>query len=333
MTVMTAAAPRVGTDRTVSRSLFGHPDVLALSTLALAVVVFSVFANGFATTANFRSIVIAVSVFACMAIGENLVILIGEIDVSLGSMLALAGFAAGQAANNTHSMAITLLTGIGVGVAGGLVNGLLVALTKVPSIVVSLGTLYVYQGIALLISHSRNINSIPASTARLGSGNLFGVPRPALVVAAAFVVITIIRRNTRWGRDLLACGGNRRAATTMGVPVRRQIVLVFALAGLLSGLAAVVYLGQLGGMQTSVTQTNTVLQVIAACAIGGTAITGGRGTDLAPITGALLIGVITAGLVILGVPSVWLSCAYGGCILVAVARDRFEIGRRGLRRA
>jgi ribose/xylose/arabinose/galactoside ABC-type transport system permease subunit len=78
-----------------------------------------------------------------------------------------------------------------------------------------------------------------------------------------------------------------------------------------------------------VTQTNTVLQVIAACAIGGTAITGGRGTDLAPVTGALLIGVITAGLVIMGVPSVWLSCAYGGCILLAVARDRFEIGRGG----
>jgi ribose/xylose/arabinose/galactoside ABC-type transport system permease subunit len=326
VTAMPVAARR---DRPAARQVFGHPDVLAVTTLAVAVGVFSVIADGFASVVNVRSIVIAAAVFACMALGENLVILAGEIDVSVGSTLALAGFAAGHAANSTHSLLLTLLVGLGVGVAGGLVNGVIVAFTRVPSIVVTLGTLYVYQGFALLISHSRNITSIPAPTAAFGSGSVLGVPRPALVVFVAFVVLGAVRRNTRWGRDLLACGGNRQAAKTMGVPVKAQLIVVFAVAGLLAGLAAVVYLGQLGGMQTSVTQTNTVLQVIAACAIGGTAITGGRGTDLAPVTGALLIGVITAGLVIMGVPSVWLSCAYGGCILLAVARDRFEIGRGG----
>jgi ribose/xylose/arabinose/galactoside ABC-type transport system permease subunit len=313
----------IAAPRSERRNPFAHPDVLALSTLAVAVLAFSLVANGFASVANYRSVVIGVAVYACVAIGENLIILAREIDVSVGSTLALAGFAAGDVANSSHSLILTLLTALGVGLAAGLVNGVLVAFTPVPSIVVTLGTLYVYQGVALLISHSRNINSIPAATTSLGSGTWIGIPHPALVVIVAFVVVTVVRRNTTWGRDLLATGGNR---------VRSQLIVVFAVAGMLAGLAAVVYLGELGGMQTSVTQTNTVLQVIAACAIGGTAITGGRGTDLAPITGALLIGVITSGLVILGVPSVWLSCAYGASILLAVARDRFEFGSRRARR-
>lgn len=306
----------------------GHPDVLGVITLMIAIFFFAIFADGFFSTGNLRSIVITMAVYACMALGENLVILAGEIDVSVGSILALSGFAAGGLATATSNLWIVLGVALGVGLLAGLLNGLVVAYTRVPSIVVTLGTLYVYQGVALLISHSRNISSIPDSTAVLGSGDTWNIPHAALVVIVAFLILFVVRRNTSWGRDLLATGGNRQAAGTMGVPVRRQLLIVFSLAGLLAGLASVVYLGQLGGMQTSVTQTNTVLQVIAACAIGGTAITGGRGTDLAPITGALLIGVITSGLVILGVPSVWISCAYGACILVAVARDRFGFGKR-----
>ncbi len=324
--VDTRAVPAPGGAR-LSRWI-GSPDVLGLGTLLLTIIVFSLLADGFFSTTNARSIVISMAVYACMALGQNFVILAGEIDVSVGSILALAGFAAGGLATRTGNLWIVLGVALGVGLLAGVLNGLMVAFTPVPSIVVTLGSLYIYQGVALLISHSRNISSIPDSTAVLGSGDSLGIPHAAWVVVVAFFVLTVLRRNTSWGRDLLATGGNRQAAKTMGVPVRGQLLLVFALAGLMAGLASVVYLGQLGGMQTSVTQTNTVLQVIAACAIGGTAISGGRGTDLAPLTGALLIGVITSGLVILGVPSNWLSCAYGLCILLAVARDRFGFGRR-----
>ena len=197
-----------------------------------------------------------------------------------------------------------------------------------PSIVATLGTLYVYQGIALLLSGSHNVVSVPASASVLGQGSVLGIPASTLVVLGAFAVITLWRRNTDAGRDLIAVGANRRAAQTMGVRVRRELIVAFTLAGTLAGLAAVMYLGEVGGMETSVIGTNTVLQVIAACAIGGTSIQGGRGTDLAPLTGALLIGVITSGVVVLGVAGVWFQFVYGALILLAVARDRLWQSRK-----
>jgi ribose/xylose/arabinose/galactoside ABC-type transport system permease subunit len=325
---MTATRAVRGGRRIRVTFLLSHPDATVVATLVVCGVLFGVFASGFASVDNIRSIVISAAVIACIALGENLVILAGEIDVSVGSILALAGFAAGPVAVATDNLWLTLAVAVPVGCAAGVINGLIVAWTPVPSIVATLGTLYVYQGIALLLSGSHNVVSVPASASTLGQGSVLGIPASALVVLGAFAVITLWRRNTNAGRDLIAVGANRRAALTMGVRVRRELIVAFTLAGTLSGLAAVMYLGEVGGMQTSVIGTNTVLQVIAACAIGGTSIQGGRGTDLAPLTGALLIGVITSGVVVLGVAGVWFQFVYGALILLAVARDRLWLSRK-----
>lgn len=328
MSGMTATRPVHGGRRIRVAFLLSHPDATVVATLVVCGVLFGVFASGFASVDNIRSIVISAAVIACIALGENLVILAGEIDVSVGSILALAGFAAGPVAVATDNLWLTLAVAVPVGCAAGVINGLIVAWTPVPSIVATLGTLYVYQGIALLLSGSHNVVSVPASASVLGQGSVLGIPASALVVLGAFAVITLWRRNTNAGRDLIAVGANRRAAQTMGVRVRRELIVAFTLAGTLAGLAAVMYLGEVGGMETSVIGTNTVLQVIAACAIGGTSIQGGRGTDLAPLTGALLIGVITSGVVVLGVAGVWFQFVYGALILLAVARDRLWQSRR-----
>jgi len=325
---ITAARAVPGGRRIRVGFLLSHPDATVVATLVVCGVLFGVFASGFASVDNVRSIVISAAVIACIALGENLVILAGEIDVSVGSILALAGFAAGPVAVATDNLWLTLAVAVPVGCAAGVINGLIVAWTPVPSIVATLGTLYVYQGIALLLSGSHNVVSVPASASVLGQGSVLGIPASALVVLGAFAVITLWRRNTNTGRDLIAVGANRRAALTMGVRVRRELIVAFTLAGTLAGLAAVMYLGEVGGMETSVIGTNTVLQVIAACAIGGTSIQGGRGTDLAPLTGALLIGVITSGVVVLGVAGVWFQFVYGALILLAVARDRLWQSRK-----
>lgn len=328
MSGITAARAVPGGRRIRVGFLLSHPDATVGATLVVCGVLFGVFASGFASLDNIRSIVISAAVIACIALGENLVILAGEIDVSVGSILALAGFAAGPVAVATDNLWLTLAVAVPVGCAAGVINGLIVAWTPVPSIVATLGTLYVYQGIALLLSGSHNVVSVPASASVLGQGSVLGIPASALVVLGAFAVITLWRRNTNTGRDLIAVGANRRAALTMGVRVRRELIVAFTLAGTLAGLAAVMYLGEVGGMETSVIGTNTVLQVIAACAIGGTSIQGGRGTDLAPLTGALLIGVITSGVVVLGVAGVWFQFVYGALILLAVARDRLWQSRK-----
>jgi ribose/xylose/arabinose/galactoside ABC-type transport system permease subunit len=314
--------------RTRAVAVLAHPDAGAMATLAVCAAAFAVFASGFASVDNIRSIVISASVVACIGLGENLVMFAGEIDVSVGSILALAGFAAGPVAVATDNLWLTLAVAVPVGCAAGLVNGLIVAWTPIPSIVVTLGTLYIYQGVALLLTGSHNVVSVPGSASILGAGSVTGFPAPALVVLGAFAAITAWRRNTNVGRDLIAVGANRRAARTMGVPVRTELTAAFVVSGTMAGLAAVLYLGEVGGMETSVIGTNTVLQVIAACAIGGTSIQGGRGTDLAPLTGALLIGVITDGVVILGVAGVWFQFVYGALILLAVARDRLWLSRR-----
>ena len=308
--------------------LLSHPDATVLATLVACGAAFAIFTSGFASVDNIRSIVISAAIVACMGLGENLVILAGEIDVSVGSTLALAGFAAGPVAVATNSVWLTLAVAVPVGCVAGLVNGLVVAWTRVPSIVATLGTLYVYQGIALLLSGSKDVVSVPASASVLGAGSVLGIPATTLVVLGAFAVLTLLRRNTNTGRDMIAVGANRRAAHTMGVRVRTELIVAFTLAGTMAGLAAVLYLGEVGGMQTSVIGTNTVLQVIAACAIGGTSIQGGRGTDLAPLTGALLIGVITDGVVVLGVAGVWFQFVYGALILLAVARDRLWLSKK-----
>jgi rhamnose transport system permease protein len=315
------------------RRLLSHPDVTALATLGLAILLFSFTASGFATVTNFKSILLTVAITAVVAAGQNLVILAREIDVSVGSMLAVSAFVAGDVAVNTGSLWLTLVVALAVGGAAGAINGLIVAWTPVPSIVVTLGTLYAYRGAALLIAGNRNIEGVPDSAAGLGSGSVRGIPHPVLVALATFLVLAAIRRNTNWGRDLMAAGGNRRAAHVMGVPVRKIVFLSFLISGLVSGLGAVMYLGEQGGAFTTV-GAGFELQVIAACAIGGTSIAGGRGTDLAPLIGALFIGVITNGIIILGVPGIWITCAYGACIIAAVARDRFVVqagARRGAR--
>lgn len=298
------------------------PDAGALAALVVLVLVFSVVAQGFASIDNARSIAISIAVVACLGLGQNLVIMAGEIDVSVGSVVALAGFVAGPIGVRTDNLALTVVVALAVGAGCGLVNGVLVAWTPVPSIVVTLGTLYVFQGLALIVSDSHNIVSFPLHASAFGTGFVLGVPRALVVVVIAFVVLAVVRRQTNWGRDLLPTGEHREAARTMGVPVRTELVGAYLVSGLAAGLGTVIYLGSVGGMQTSIVDSNLALQVIAACAIGGTSIEGGRGTDLAPLTGAAIVGVITAGIVIMGVPGVWISVAYGVCLLVAVARDR-----------
>jgi ribose/xylose/arabinose/galactoside ABC-type transport system permease subunit len=306
--------------------------VAAFGALLVGFLVFSVGASGFATVTNVKNILIDVAIVAVMACGQNLVILAREIDVSVGSTIALAAFLCGRVGVETGSVWLTLLVALGVGAAAGAVNGLLVAWTPVPSIVVTLGTLYAFRGIALLVAGNRNIELFPESASGLGSGSTLGLPNPVGVMLLTFLLVALLRRNSNWGRDVIATGANRRAAETMGVPVRKVVFLAFTISGALAGLGAVIYLGEHGGVTTTLASSGLELQVIAACAIGGTSIRGGRGSDLAPLIGACFLGMIVNGIVILGVPGVWISCAYGACIIVAVARDRIGFGR-GVRHA
>lgn len=314
-----AAAVREGRSGLLRRFL-SRPEAPALIFLAVLVAVFSVVADGFLRASNLEGILAQVAVVGVIALAVNQVILSGEIDISMGSMLGLCAIVAGSVALATGSLLPTLLAGVAVGAAAGAVNGLLVTLGRIPAIIVTLGMLYALRGVILLITGGDWITGIPREARVLGLGSLFGVGAPVLVLLACYLLMELVHRHSGWGRDVLAVGGNRSAARLAGIPVDRVRFWAFVLVGVAVGIASVIYIGRAGSVQTN-TGTGLELRVIAAVVIGGTSIAGGRGSPLAALAGAVLIGVILNGLVLLDVPGVWQEAVLGSLILLAVATD------------
>jgi len=297
-----------------------RPEAPALVFLAVLALAFSLSSDKFLSGPNLESILVSVAVLGTIALAVNQVILCGEIDISTGSMLGLCAVAAGAVAISTGGLILPLLTGVAVGALCGAINGLLVTLGRIPSIIVTLGMLYALRGVILLVTGGTWITGIPDSTTVVGTGTVLGVGYPVIILFVLFLVMELVSRHSTWGRNVFAVGGNRRAARFAGLPIDRTRFLAFVLVGVFVGIASIIYMGRAGSVQTN-TGTGLELQVVAAVVIGGTSISGGRGSALAALTGAVLIGVILNGLILLGVPGTWQQAVLGALILLAVATD------------
>jgi ribose/xylose/arabinose/galactoside ABC-type transport system permease subunit len=297
-----------------------RPEAPALVFLAVLLLAFTLSSDKFLSGSNFESIVVSVAVLGTIALAVNQVILCGEIDISTGSMMGLCAVVAGAVATSTGGLILPLLAGVATGALAGAVNGLLVTAGRIPSIIVTLGMLYALRGVILLLTGGTWITGIPSETRVLGTGSMLGIEYPVFVLLALFVVMEIVSRHSTWGRNVFAVGGNRRAARFAGLPIDRVRFMAFVLVGVFVGIASVIYLGRAGSVQTN-TGTGLELQVVAAVVIGGTSISGGRGSSLAALTGAVLIGVILNGLILLGIPGIWQDAVLGALILLAVATD------------
>ena len=316
----TPAEGSAGTRSDASRRFIARPEAPALVFLAVLLVVFSLSSDKFLSGSNFESILTSVAVLGTIALAVNQVILAGEIDISTGSMMGLCAVAAGAVATSSGGLILPLLSGVAVGALAGAVNGLLVTAGRIPSIIVTLGMLYALRGVILLVTGGTWITGIPDEARILGTGSVLGISVPVLVLLVLFVVMEAVSRHSTWGRNVFAVGGNRRAARFAGLPIERTRFLAFVLVGVFVGIASMIYLGRAGSVQTN-TGTGLELQVVAAVVIGGTSIAGGRGSTLAALTGAVIIGVILNGLILLGVPGIWQQGVLGALILLAVATD------------
>lgn len=316
----TPAEGSAGTRSDAFRRFIARPEAPALVFLAVLLVVFSLSSDKFLSGSNFESILTSVAVLGTIALAVNQVILTGEIDISTGSMMGLCAVAAGAVATSTGGLILPLLSGVAVGALAGAVNGLLVTAGRIPSIIVTLGMLYALRGVILLVTGGTWITGIPDEARVLGTGSVLGISVPVLVLLVLFVVMEAVSRHSTWGRNVFAVGGNRRAARFAGLPIERTRFLAFVLVGAFVGIASMIYLGRAGSVQTN-TGTGLELQVVAAVVIGGTSIAGGRGSTLAALTGAVIIGVILNGLILLGVPGIWQQGVLGALILLAVATD------------
>lgn len=307
-----------------------RPEVAPLVFLVLLGLLLGLTTNGFLAVDNLISIVAQVAVVGTVALAVNLVILNGEIDVSTGSLLATCSLIFGAVANTTGGILLPFLAAVGFGGVIGMINGLLVAFGGIPSIIATLGMLLMLRGL-LLVKAAVGVLAIPTESRGLGIDFIFGVPVPVLILVAVYVVAEIIVRHTTFGRDVIAIGSNGRAARFIGLPIGRVKVICFTLSGISCGIAAGVFFGQIGQLQATAA-TGFELRVIAAVVLGGTSITGGSGSVIAPVLGAVLVGVILNGLALNAVPETFEQFILGLLILAAISLDairrRFAVRRR-----
>ena len=315
---MTAAARPVPP---FSRALPGGPTMGAAVALVVLIAANAIFTPNFATASNAWNILWQVSSVVLVAVGMTLVIATAGIDLSVGSVMAIAGaVVATQIGLNTP---IALLLALLAGVAVGLVNGTLIARGAIQPIVVTLATLIAGRGLAQVLSNDGQLVSVRDATLEvLGRGRLGPVPIPVIIAAVVVLVAVIALRATPFGRYVLAAGGNPEAARLAGVPVRRTIITVYALCALLAALAGVLEAARLGASDAAKIGLNIELDAIAATVVGGTALTGGRATIVGTVVGALVMQVIATSFNMLLIPYAWSLVLKAAIIVVAVYFQR-----------
>ncbi|MCC3763425.1 ABC transporter permease [Glycomyces sp. TRM65418] len=270
-----------------------------------------------------RDLLFAAAVTVLLACGMTTVVLTRGIDLSVGSTLGLAAYLTADAMSGGVPVPLAVLIGLLVGLACGAANGAIVHFGKVPPLVATLGTLYVFRGIVYFTAGGSRVNAsdLPGGFLDFGNGTLLGVPYLFLIAAAVLAVVALFLRDYRSGRDLYALGSNPEAAALAGIPAGRRLMTAYALSGTLAGLGGVLYAARFGTVDASAGY-GMELDIVAAVVVGGVAIFGGSGTVLGAALGALLLTVIDNALPVLSIPPFWQQAIVGALILAAIALDR-----------
>jgi ribose transport system permease protein len=315
---------RTGVDAVSSGFKERVQQFLAFASLIVIFVFFSIASSNFLNYSNVTAILFSTVVIGLLALGTTFVIITGGIDLSIGTGMSLCAVISGVLIVNTG---VPVLLGvIGAVLFGGLiglVNGFNVSILGIPPFIATLAMMLVAQGLALVISDSTPIyfTDAPGYT-KISTGHLFGVnfPNAVLVLAAAAVIAAVILNKTVLGRYTYSIGSNEEATALSGINTRRWKIIIYTLAGLFTGLAGVMISARLASAQPG-TGLGYELQAIAAVVIGGTSLSGGKGSIVGTVIGALIISVINNGLQIMSIPQEWQNVILGIVILVAVYAD------------
>ena len=313
------------------RILRARESGVLLFTVYLVLFLYWYSAETFWTAQNLLNVARNVSFVAIMAIGQAMVIITGGIDLSIGSVLGLAGMVAGVLLNQEHGVAVAVLAALATGLVAGAVNGFFVVRVGMPPFVPTLGMLSLARGVAFVLSEGRSVSDFgPAADAfrRLGAGEVGGVPTPILYMVGLAAAGWVFLARTPWGYRLYSIGGHEEAARLAGIPVGRMKFVVYIGSGGLAALAGALTTSWLGVAQASA-GTGQELDVIAAVVIGGTSLSGGQGTVPGVVIAAALAGLIRNGLVQVQVYSYWTPVAVGALLIAAVWLD--QVRKRRLR--
>ena len=321
-----ATAPAEGARaRRLTEWVFRVRELGIIVVLALLIAVTAIIEPRFIEADSLRNLALNASIFAILAAGQTLVLVTRNVDLSVGSVLGLAAYFAGDLLSAHPGMPLPLVfvLGMALGAACGLLNGVLVTWGQVPALVVTLGTLYAFRGLAFLWTDGRQVNAetLPDSFLNLGSDSIAGVPILVLIALVVLVIVGQWLRDYRAGRELYAIGSNPEGARLAGVRSGRRVLTAFVLSGMLAGLGGVLFTARFGTVDATA-GTGYELTVIAAAVVGGVAIFGGTGSVYGAALGALLLGTITSSLIVLRVEAFWQQAAIGALLLIAIAFDR-----------
>lgn len=298
-------------------------------TLLALVIMCAVFASQsatFLTAKNAINIFQASSINALVALGMTLVIILGGIDLSVGSTAAFSAvFMADMMVNHNLPWPLCACLALLLGIACGAANAFLVAIVKLQPFIVTLGTMSLYRAMALIYTDGNPIFNLPAGFRSIITTYLWGLPAPVYFVLAMTLVSWLILNRMPLGEYIIATGGNEEAARISGVPVIRTKFFTYCFCGFLSALAAAVLVGRLGAAEPIV-GGNWELNAIASAAIGGASLSGGKGSIVGTILGAVILGTLINGLTLMNVQAFWQLAATGAIILVAMIVDRAARG-------
>lgn len=280
---------------------------------------------------GWRDLLLTPSMLVLLAVGQTAVIITRNVDLSVGSTMGLTAYLTGRLFIDQPGLPIfaVVLAGMLMGAALGLVNGVLVAWGRVPALVITLGTMYIYRGAFLTWAGSDRINAgdMPRSFRNLGTDSILGIPVLTIVAVVVLVAVGYYLRTARGGRELYAIGSDPEAAKLYGLRVSRRIMSAFVLSGMLAGLAGVVSAARFGTVSSSV-GTGIEFQAVGAAVIGGVAIFGGSGTVWGAALGAFLLVTINRALPVLGISDFWQQAVVGALIVAAITLDRVLVNRQ-----
>lgn len=301
--------------------------LLPFFTLIALIIGLAIATPNFLTASNLSSVVRQTAVINIMALGMTLVIIAGGIDLSVGSILAIGGLAGTSYLAGGGGILMGVFIGTLAGAACGAANGVMISGLKINPFIVTLGTMGIFRGLALIFSNGLPVHDLPARFGFLGEGNLLHVPVVLWILLVCGVAMHILLEHTRLGRYSFAIGSNEAAAVYAGVPVAFHTVSVYAIAGLLTGLAGMIEASRLMTGQPTSGQ-GYELQAIAAVVIGGGSLRGGEGSVVGTLIGAFIMGLLANGSDLLGTNPYWQQVVIGAAIIIAVTVDEFRKRRR-----
>lgn len=325
MTAATATVPRRSVLDVAGQILKARETGIVIALILIVIAATAVNPSFIFSSDGFRDLLLTPSLLMVVAIGQAVVIITRNVDLSVGSVVGLTAYMTGRLFIDIEGIhpGLVFLAGIALGGLLGLINGALVAFAKVPALVITLGTMYIYRGINVAWTGSDRINAsdMPASFRGLGTQIVLGIPLLTVLAVFVLVVTAWYLRNLRSGRELYAIGSDPDAAHLYGLRVTRRVLSAFVLSGALAGLAGVLFAARYGTVSSNA-GTGWELQAIGAAVIGGVAMSGGVGTVWGAAFGAYLLLTINRALPIIGIQDFWQRAVVGILIIGAIILDR-----------